>query len=562
MTRIFPVLMVSLFLAVSPPGAVAEPYWVFFTGRGSVDVTRSVAAKAVSAAEPKALSRRAKLLGSDVFDERDLPVNPEYIAAVAGIAGPVRTVTRYFNGVSVEADSARLDALRALPFVRSVRPVARFRRSEPDTAGMLPAAEKAASASYGASYSQMSRVGVIGLHDAGYWGDGILIGVLDSGFDNLGHAAFDSLTIANQWDFVGGDADVGGHDHGTEVLSILAANDPGNMIGAAPHAEYLLARTEIINSDDVHAEEDYFVAGVEWMDSLGADVIQTSLGYTTFSDGASYTYADLDGETAVTTVAAEIAAEKGIVFVCSAGNEGDDDWYYVCTPADGERVIAVGSVNSAGTVSSFSSRGPTYDGRVKPDFVALGEGVRMVGTTGDTYTTGSGTSYAAPAVSGAAALLLQAHPEWTAAVLYDSLRATAEVAAADSLAGYGFIDAFAASGLEAAADTVTAFRVYPPYPQPAVFGSSNLYLYFPLAVPDAGKEYVIDIYTFSGTRVRSLTGTLATAGSYLDRSTDGTGAPNWDGTSFAGEDVAPGIYFYTIKIAGYPGHKGKIAVMR
>jgi subtilisin family serine protease len=359
---------------------------------------------------------------------------------------------------------------------------------------------------------------------------------------------------------------VSGDDHGAKVLSILAALDRGSMIGAAPHATYLLARTEIPNppdsTEDYKAEEDYFVAGVEWADSLGADVIQSSLGYTDFSDGPDYTYSSLDGETAITTIASDIAAEKGIVVVVAAGNEGNKPWYYVVTPADGKRVIGVGSVrldnNLKPVVSAFSSRGPTFDGRVKPDFLALGENVQVIGSSRNSYTTGTGTSYASPAVSGAAALLLQIHPDWTSVALYDSLRAAATSVAVDSLGGYGIIDAYAASGFADEGAVVTGFRVYNPYPQPAVLSKASPRVYFPMDVPVGGKRVVIRIYTFSGENVKTLETVIAASGSYRDR----TGAPSWDGTNFTGDMVAPGIYFYTIQLDGYSSHSGKIAVMR
>jgi subtilisin family serine protease len=190
--------------------------------------------------------------------------------------------------------------------------------------------------------------------------------------------------------------------------------------------------------------------------------------------------------------------------------------------------------------------------------MALGENVRVVGSSRNTYTFGTGTSYASPAVSGAAALLLQAHPEWTSEALYDSLRASATSIAADSLGGYGVINAFVASGLTDEETAVTGFRTYHPYPQPAVLNSASPRVYFPMDVPEGGKKVVIRIYAFSGENVKTLENEIDSPGSYRDR----TGAPSWDGTNYTGDEVAPGIYFYTIQLAGYGSHSGKIAVMR
>jgi subtilisin family serine protease len=313
------------------------------------------------------------------------------------------------------------------------------------------------------------------------------------------------------------------------------------------------------------------IAGLEWADSLGADIVNSSLGYTDFSDGKSYTYADLDGETALTTIAADIAVDKGMVVVNSAGNAGDKPWYYMVTPADGKRVIAVGSVRLdsglSTSVSVFSSRGPTFDGRVKPDFVALGENVEVVNAAGNGYVFKNGTSFAAPAVTGAAALLLQLHPSWSPAVLYDSLRVTALPAGPDSLAGYGLVDAFAASGLSEEGSSVSGFTAYDPYPQPAVFGTAGSRIYFPVDVPVSGRTLSVQIYTFTGERVMTIEHVVAVAGSYRDRSSapdwDGqSGAPFWNGLNYTGDAVAPGIYYYTIRLFGCGVYRGKVAVIR
>lgn len=564
---VFTPLLLFLLLAAGTAWAETTPCWVLFADRGSVDISRKVAAKAASSEEPKNQSRRARVLGSAIFDERDLPVNPEYVSAVAEIAGSIRTVTRYFNGVSVDLDENGIEKVKSLPFVKDVQSVMRLKHSPdpaPKTALPEGAREKPADISYGNSYYQLNTVGAIKLQNLGYFGDGIRIGILDSGFNYLDHPAFDSLRVVKTWDFVGHDEDVSGDNHGSKVLSVMAAIDRGHLMGVAPHATYLLARTEIvenINVGDYRVEEDYWVAGLEWADSLGADVVQSSLGYTDFVDGTSYTYYDLNGQTAKTSIAADIAVEKGVVVVNSAGNEGDTAWYYVVTPADGKRVIAVGSVyldnNLKPVISSFSSRGPTSDNRIKPDFVALGEDVVMInpGTTG--YGTSQGTSYSSPAVSGAAALLLQVHPEWSPAVLYDSLKVYAQSAGADSLAGWGLIDAFKTSGLSQSGSDIAGFTAYSPYPQPVQFSKSSARLYFPVDVPAAGL-LTLKIYNFAGENVKTIEEEIAAAGSYRDR----TGAPNWDGANFTGDTVASGIYYYSMKLTGYGEHKGKIAVIR
>ena len=248
-----------------------------------------------------------------------------------------------------------------------------------------------------------------------------------------------------------------------------------------------------------------------------------------------------------------------MIVVTSAGNEGDKPWYYVTTPADADSAFAVGSVDVGGTVSDFSSRGPTYDGRVKPDFLALGERVLVVDAARpSSYRFVDGTSFAAPLVSGAAALILQVNPGWEFGDLREALMRTAKSAGPDSLAGYGIIDAFAASRLDETAPPAAGFRVYDPFPQPVTFGDRTRWLYFPVEVPKEGKTITIKLYNFNGEVVQILSSPVVGSGSL----TSPGEAPAWDGTNFSGEDVAPGVYYYTIQLFGYGMHTGKIMVMR
>jgi len=565
--------LIIFLLSVYNVQAETKPYWVFFTDRGQVNIERAVAAKISSPSEPKNTCRRARVIDrKKLFDERDLPVNPDYIAEVEKIAGNLRTVTRYFNGVSADLDEEVLKTVKSLPFVKFVTSVKRFKRpDEPEQPGAFKSGgiDKDENLSYGNSFDQLNMIGVIGLHNLGYLGEGIRIAILDSGFDNLEHTAFESICITDTWDFVEGDDDPAGDDHGSKVLSIMAAMDEeGNknddyMIGAAPYATYILARTEIDEGEDQRIEEDYWVAGLEWAESLGADIVNSSLGYIDFEDGYSYKPEDLDGETAVTTIAADIAVEKGVVVVTSAGNEGDnEEWHYkITTPADGDGVIAVGSVNINGVISLFSSHGPTYDGRIKPDFAALGENVMIIDPTSQMcYNSGYGTSYSAPSVSGAIALILESNPLWTPEKVRQALRDTAidrGIAGPDTLYGYGIINALAASGLEEKPEPpVSVFKADPPYPQPFNFKNGDRAVFFPVEIPSGGTLSV-RIFNFSGENVKSIETNFDSAGSKYDR----TEAPSWDGTNFTGDDVAPGIYYYTIKF-GYGGHTGKIAVIR
>ena len=276
--------------------------------------------------------------------------------------------------------------------------------------------------------------------------------VLDTGY-RLDHSALDHLDVVATWDFVNGDAGVGIDDgeavnqdrHGTGVVGTMAGLEPGRLVGAAPHVSVLLAKTEVVDSE-TRIEEDHFVAALEWGEALGADVMSASLGYRTFYDEPdTFAYApeDLDGDTAVTTRAVDDLVAMGVVAISSAGNDGDEA-QTLLTPADADSGLAVAAVDSTGVAAWFSSRGPTADGRIKPDLAA--RGVRVVWA--DTWIgvgLASGTSVAAPLVAGASALLLQAHPTWGPGEVAAALRSTASRAnMPDSTLGWGIVDAEAA----------------------------------------------------------------------------------------------------------------------
>ena len=282
----------------------------------------------------------------------DLDVDGEYLDAIRATGAAIRVCSRWFNAVSVDASPEQMERLAALPFVRQTAPVRRAARDPLPGPVETPPAFKATGDGYGPGFEQLSGIGVVALHNQGFTGEGIRIALLDGGFPNRDHRAFARLDVVAERDFVNGLAGDGapgegppprGSNHGTRVLSVLASWDPGRLVGAAPDAAYLLATTEDVERE-VPLEEDLWVAGVEWADSLGADIVNSSVGYNKFEDGTGYVFGDLDGGTALTTIAAEIAVSRGIVVVSAAGNEGDKAWRYVTVPADGPNVIAVGAV--------------------------------------------------------------------------------------------------------------------------------------------------------------------------------------------------------------------------
>lgn len=358
-------------------------------------------------------------------------------AFVSRNGGAVRRTSRWLHAVSAVLPPAALDAARAHRDLARLQPVARLPRpAEPAPTVALPApfpASPAEDSGYGPSIMPFRRLNLLPVARAGVRGAGVRIALLDTGFETE-LPAFAGATVADQYDFVFNDsivrnqaADaVGASQHGTSVWSLLAADVPDTLVGLAPDAVYLLAKTEDVRSE-TPVEEDNFVAALEWADSLGAQVVTASLGYLQFDDGSGYAPGDLNGDIAITTVASDLAAQRGIVVVNSAGNGGPMP-STLATPADGDSVLAIGAEDSLGTAATFSSRGPTADGRLKPDFSAPGVAVWLAVPTGAgiTFGRGSGTSFAAPLMAGAAALFLAVHPGAEPMVVRDALRRTAD----------------------------------------------------------------------------------------------------------------------------------------
>ena len=433
--------------------------WVYFRDKG-VRVSPQSASLPVSA---RALARRAtRARGTTWNPYDDYAVAPAYVQQVAARVARVRHTLRWLNATSVEATAAQVRALAALPFVDRLDVVRRYRgdreRSEPveTTAAAGPQRLQRLGASaldYGTSFEQLSQIRVPELHERGLTGEGVLVAMFDTGFPNLEHEAFAAMTIVSQWDFVRGVEDVhgGGDGHGTATLSVAGGFRPGELIGPAYGASFILAVTEDIRSE-TPIEEDNWAAAAEWVESWGADVISSSLGYGQFDrPHASYTDRDMDGTTAVTTRAATMAAARGVVVVNSAGNGGlHPARNTLMAPADGQYVLAAGAVDRTGVRAAFSSVGPTADGRIKPDVAAMGVAVKLARVpTANAYGTANGTSFSCPLVAGVVALLLQAHPAYSVDDVMLALRATSSQSAApDNLLGWGTLDAVAAVDLE------------------------------------------------------------------------------------------------------------------
>ena len=431
--------------------------WVYFHDKGDAEGRLPEGRRELTAS---ALSRRGRRgVGRPLVSVADVPPLPQYIGAVEERVWRLRHVSRWFNAVSVEVDSSQVAELEALPFVRRIDIVRGYRRGavELSYSAQRPRSLREGSShltiDYGYSFGQIEQINVPAVHAMGFHGEGVVVAVFDSGFKNLRHEAFDHLDIQARWDFVNGNRSVGnGRDrgdgnHGARVLSTLGGYAEGELVGPAFAATFLLAKTEDTESETPF-EEDNWVAAAEWAEAMGADIISTSLGYLDFdSPFSDYTFEDMDGETAVTTIAAQMAAERGVVVVASAGNAGFDPAHNTLgAPADGELVLAIGAVDSFDTRVDFSSVGRTSDSRIKPDAMAQGTLVITADpNTPDQYTFSDGTSFSCPLAAGVAALVIQVHPDWTVGRVRRAMRSTADGAAhPDRLMGWGILDALKA----------------------------------------------------------------------------------------------------------------------
>ena len=410
------IIITILCACLSLQAQFSSHLWVFFADKGENPATRLAEQELLS---QEALSLRAAK--GILVTEADLPVWPEYVNGLKGQGWSVVSQSRWLNAVVVDAEGVDVDQILALDYVLGVRPTASLvMKGREETTHELPPIidqdDKTSPFNYGRARLQIDMMNANGLHGKGLTGAGVRVAVFDAGFrgaDTI--AVFDSLHLQNRilatYDFVKDTSWVyHAHAHGTQVLSTIAANLPQKMIGSAPHASFLLARTE--NSSSETRQEEYnFVNAIEWADSIGVDIIHASLGYSTFdSDEESYSYKDLDGNTAVITKAVDIAASKGILVTVAAGNEGTNSWKHIVVPCDADSVLCIGAIDRFQKRSGFSSIGPTADGRIKPDVVALGSRA-IVASPNNRISSSNGTSFSSPLVAGLVACLKQAHPD-------------------------------------------------------------------------------------------------------------------------------------------------------
>lgn len=419
-------------------------YWVQFTDKAHTPYSLSEPQAYLS---PRAIQRRMRQ--GIPIDSLDLPVDPAYIAQLLDAGNfQLLNVSKWFNATTIRStDTLALDSLGLLPFVHVVR-ITCDGRLRPARHPEKFASEKTYWQDYGDSFRQVEMMNGHLLHEAGgAKGQGMMIGVLDAGFRDAdvlpGLADLRSRNgIILTRDLVEAGGNVySEHYHGRSVLSIMAGHVPGQLEGTAPLAEYVLLRTEN-SASEYPVEEDNWVSGAEICDSIGCDVLNTSLGYTTFDDPAQdHTPADLNGTTSHMTLAADIATRKGMIPVNSAGNEGTSNWHSIGIPADAFDILAVGAVTSDGLHAAFSSYGPTADGRTKPDVSAMGQAAIGLNVSGTETGPINGTSFSSPMVAGLVACLWQLHQDRTAHEIMDAVRRSAsQYNQPDDALGFGIPD--------------------------------------------------------------------------------------------------------------------------
>jgi len=384
------------------------------------------------------------------IDSTDLPVNRAYIDSIASTGAEVLHSSRWMNGVTVKASDTKLVAKwKGFPFVRSV-----VRTKTSVTSGKsafskfgTPAVRNDIDTSlYGASAYQVGLMKGQHLHNQGYYGEGMVIALLDAGYleadevSTLRHL-FEEGRILGTRDFVNPASDIYSENvHGMMVLSVIGARLPGQMIGTAPEASFWLIRTEDVDTE-FPVEEDHWVAGAEFADSVGADIINSSLGYTTFDDSLmNHTYEELDGKTTRITRAANLAARKGMLVFNSAGNDARNSWRYISAPADGTDVIAVAATDRFGAYAAFSSVGFPDREPIKPDLAAMGSGTAVQNSNGDIVNR-NGTSFSSPVLAGMTAAFWQAHRDVPATEIRRILTLSAsQHLRPDTLLGHGIPD--------------------------------------------------------------------------------------------------------------------------
>ena len=451
-------LAAALFLCglpLSAQSATAEGlYFIGFSDKAGTLLTIEDSTALLS---PRALARRGR--HGVAITEMDLPVSPTYENALRQAGAKIWLRSKWMNGIVVAATPPQVAELQALPFVDTTFYAAPLQYDRPAPLPTVPDLTRPApvvetvpvtEAFYGYGFGNLSRMKGDSLHQLGYRGRGVLVAVFDGGFPNVNYKDFlgydQAAAVPASYDLVEQDSTaLDGSTHGATVLSTMAAHHPFFFIGMAPEARYVLFKTENGRGEHRMEELNYAVA-LEIADSIGVDLVNSSLGYTTFTDSTmNYRYENLDGRTSPASVAIDRAFARGMVIVTSAGNSGADQWKYLGLPADARGALAIGALDDTDERAYFSSFGPSADGRTKPDVSAPGVNVPAVAANGQGLTGANGTSLASPLVCGLVACLMQAAPNATNTEIVEAIRTTASRAETpNDEIGYGLPNFMAA----------------------------------------------------------------------------------------------------------------------
>ncbi|MDG2226557.1 MAG: S8 family serine peptidase [Flavobacteriales bacterium] len=434
-------------------------FWISFTDKNNSPYSVNQPSQFLS---QKSIERRVNA-GISIL-ANDLPVNETYVDSIL-VSGNFQLLqaSKWLNAIAIITDdTASLNTVLNYSFVSNVVQVKSLKQDKiidkfedisitKNEINLLSIPHYP----YGYSYNQLALHAIDKMQDLGFRGQGIDIAIIDAGFfrANELHAledVFNEGRILSTRDFVnGGESVYEDHQHGTMVLSVIAGSIDGEFKGAAPLANFHLLRSEDVGSETL-LEEYNWIAAAEYADSVGADIINTSLGYTTFDDSLqNHTYADLDGNTTVIAKAADIAAAKGILLCISAGNSGASAWQYISTPADADSVLAVAAVDSNGTYAFFSSVGPSADNDIKPNVASVGWNTYLIAPFTGEVMRGNGTSFSAPMMTGMAACLWQSLPNKTNMEIMELIeQSSSQYSNPDSLLGYGLPNVFDAYNKE------------------------------------------------------------------------------------------------------------------
>ncbi|MBS3770100.1 MAG: S8 family serine peptidase [Bacteroidales bacterium] len=454
----------------------------------------------------------------------DLPLSPRYIDSIKPYLNTLQNKSKWMNSLVAEVDSVSLDSIRSFSFVKNLKflapPISAPSKKDlsgiqvKDTSELKEATTVSDSIYYGYLWEPISMLNGHLLHKHSHRGDNMVIAVLDAGFRNVDKLpVFQYIRQNNQIlgtrDFAENDSQVyDTHSHGTMVLSLMAGYIPEVYIGTAPEAEYWLLRTEVGGSEYL-IEEYNWIAGAEFADSAGTDIINSSLGYTTFDDSTqNHTFQDMNGETTPISKAASMAASKGMLVVSSAGNQGNEIWQYISAPADADSIISVGSVDPNGKYAFFSSTGPTYDGRIKPELAAQGIS-NVVQNVDSSFIMTHGTSFSTPIISGLAACLWQKFPELSNIELKEKLiRNANQYASPDSLLGYGIPNFARAGDIRIEDLNKSSVEIFPnPF-------KNHFYINIPDVNTGEGPIY-LEIYDLMGRKILNRQFTKTTAGNRI-----------------------------------------------